>query len=207
MTILSHQMGLYPGTYLAQWLQPILDELGVRTFADLKITMSDDPGMSLPPNKQYRLVVHTADLTRGQLVQLPWDYAYYGLLADEQDVVGAVRASMSIPFFFEPVKIEANEASIDVAMPDGSVIRQHYDAGTVTWTDGGMLRNFRNRHLDRWRDVEKLPHRCIRPRRWPASTLANHRNQAVLAGNEFRGQRGLHYGAKCGHPSPPHDDE
>jgi NTE family protein len=158
MTILTHQMGLYPGTYLAQWLQPILDELDVRTFADLKITMSDDPGMSLPPNKQYRLVVHTSDLTRGQLVQLPWDYAYYGLLADQQDVVGAVRASMSIPFFFEPVKIEANEASIDVAMPDGSVIRQHYDAGTVTWTDGGMLRNFPIGAFDR---VDG------QPARWP----------------------------------------
>jgi NTE family protein len=49
---------------------------------------------------------------------------------------------MSIPFFFEPVVIQANEATIDVVMPDGSSIRQHYDAGTVTWTDGGMLRNF-----------------------------------------------------------------
>ena len=140
--ILTHQMGLYPGTYLAQWLQPILAELGVRTFADLKIDQSDDPGMSLLPDRRYRLVVHASDITRGELVQLPWDYAYYGLPADDQPVVGAVRASMSIPFFFEPVTVKANEASVDVAMPDGSVIRQHYDAGTVTWTDGGMLRNF-----------------------------------------------------------------
>jgi NTE family protein len=140
--ILTRQTGLYPGTYLAQWLQPILGGLGVRTFADLKIDQSDDPDMSLPPDRRYRLVVHVSDITRGELVQLPWDYAYYGLPADEQEVVGAVRASMSIPFFFEPVTIQANEASVDVAMPDGSVIRQHYDAGTVTWTDGGMLRNF-----------------------------------------------------------------
>lgn len=158
MAILTHQMGLYPGTYLAQWLQPILNELDVQTFADLKITMSDDPGMSLPPNKRYRLVVHTSDLTRGELVQLPWDYAYYGLPAEQQDVVGAVRASMSIPFFFEPVKIEASEASVDVTMPDGSVIRQHYDAGTVTWTDGGMLRNFPIGAFDR---VDG------QPARWP----------------------------------------
>ena len=140
--ILIRRAGLYPGTYLAQWLQPILSELGVQTFADLKIDQSADPGMSLPPNRRYRLVVHTSDLTRGELAQLPWDYGYYGLPADEQDVVGAVRASMSIPFFFEPVTIQANEATIDVAMPDGSSTRQHYDAGTVTWTDGGMLRNF-----------------------------------------------------------------
>ena len=140
--ILTRQPGLYTGAYLAEWLQPILTELGVRTFADLKIAQSDDPGMSLPPSKRYRLVVHTSDITRGELAQLPWDYGYYGLPADDQDVVGAVRASMSIPFFFEPVTIQANEAEVDVATPDGSVIRQHYDAGTVTWTDGGMLRNF-----------------------------------------------------------------
>jgi NTE family protein len=141
-SILMHQPGLYPGTYLATWLQPILDELGVRTFGDLKITTSDDPGMSLPPNKQYRLVVHASDITRGELAQLPWDYMYYGLAPDEQQVTGAVRASMSIPFFFEPVTVQAQEADVDVAMPDGSMIKQHWDAGTVTWTDGGMLRNF-----------------------------------------------------------------
>ena len=140
--ILSHRIGLYTGDYLAEWLQPILDELGVRTFADLKITQSDDPGMSLPPNKRYRLVVHTSDITRGELAQLPWDFGYYGLPADEQEVVKAVRASMSIPFFFEPVTVDANEAEVDVTMPDGSVIKQHYAAGSVTWTDGGMLRNF-----------------------------------------------------------------
>lgn len=156
--ILTHRIGLYPGTYLAQWLQPILSELGVQTFADLKIDQSDDPGMSLPPDRRYRLVVHVSDITRGDLVQLPWDYAYYGLPADEQEVAGAIRASMSIPFFFEPVTVHTNETSIDVKMPDGSVIRQHYDAGTVTWTDGGMLRNF---PIDAFDRVDG------QPARWP----------------------------------------
>jgi NTE family protein len=156
--ILTRQPGLYTGDYLAVWLQPILTELGVRTFADLKIDPSDDPGMSLPPSKQYRLVVHVSDITRGELAQLPWDYQYYGLPADEQEVAGAVRASMSIPFFFEPVTIQANEADVDVATPDGNVIHQHYDPGTVTWTDGGMLRNFPIGAFDR---VDG------QPARWP----------------------------------------
>ena len=149
LAILAHRPGLYPGTYLAQWLGPILGGLGVKAFGDLKIGQSDDPGMSLPPDRQYRLVVHTSDITRAQLVRLPWDYRYYGLSADEQDVVGAVRASMSIPFFFEPVTIQTSDADIDVPMPDGSCIRQHYDAGTVTWVDGGMLENFPISAFDR----------------------------------------------------------
>jgi predicted acylesterase/phospholipase RssA len=96
--ILSHRMGLYPGDYLAEWLGPILhDDLGVQTFADLKITPEQDPGMSLPENKRYGLVVHTSDITRGELARLPWDYNYYGHDRDAEDVVGAVRASMSIP--------------------------------------------------------------------------------------------------------------
>jgi NTE family protein len=156
--ILAERIGLYPGTYLGQWLQPILAQLGVRTFADLKIEPADDPGMSLLPSQRYRLVVHTSDITRENLVRLPWDYPYYGLTGDDQEVVGAVRASMSIPFFFEPVTVEAGHAEIDVTMPDGSCVRQSYDAGTVTWVDGGMLRNFPIGAFDRADG---------RPPRWP----------------------------------------
>jgi NTE family protein len=142
-SILSHQMGLYPGDYLAEWLGPILgDDLGVRTFGDLKITLEEDPGMSLPESRRYRLVVHTSDITRGELARLPWDYNYYGHDRDAQEVVHAVRASMSIPFFFEPVTFTALAADVEVPRPGGDSITTHYDGGTVTWVDGGMLRNF-----------------------------------------------------------------
>jgi NTE family protein len=86
--------------------------------------------------------VHASDITRQRLARLPWDYRYYGLASDDQEVVPAVRASMSIPFFFDPVIVDAQAADIDVPLPDGSAVRQHYEAGCVTWIDGGMLRNF-----------------------------------------------------------------
>jgi NTE family protein len=141
--ILLHRMGLYPGDYLAEWLEPILlGELGVQTFGDLKITPADDPGMSLPEDRRYRLVVHTSDITRGELARLPWDYNYYGHDRDTQPVVNAVRASMSIPFFFEPVTFDARPADVEIPLPGGGTISTHYDGGTVTWVDGGMLRNF-----------------------------------------------------------------
>ncbi len=142
--ILTHKTGLYLGDYLAEWLGPILgDKLGVRTFGDLKLTAEDDPGMSMTPGHDYRLVVHTSDITRGQLVHLPWDYPVYGYPdRDTEELIGAVRASMSIPFFFEPVTFEARSAQVSVPAPDGESIVQHYEAGTVTWVDGGMLRNF-----------------------------------------------------------------
>jgi NTE family protein len=147
--VLTHKMGVYDGTFLSTWLEPIMRGLGVQTFADLKLTLKDDPGMSLPESHRYRLLVHTSDVTRGQLVHLPWDYDYYGLDRDSQDVVHAVRASMSIPFFFEPVKVTAQPAKVDVPSPGGGTIATSYAGGTVTWVDGGMLRNFPINAFDR----------------------------------------------------------
>jgi NTE family protein len=148
--ILTHRPGVYSGDYLAQWLRPILnDQLGVHTFGDLRISQEEDPGMSLPVSRRYGLVVHTSDVTRRQLVRLPWDYNFYGQDRDQQDVVEAVRASMSIPFFFEPVTFEALVADVDLPRPGGGSIRTHYDGGSVTWVDGGMLRNFPINAFDR----------------------------------------------------------
>jgi NTE family protein len=148
--ILLSRIGLYNGDYLFEWLGPILrDDLGVTTFADLKLSLVDDPGMSLPAGHDYRLLVHTSDVTRSCLVRLPWDYSMYGHDPDAEDVAGAVRASMSIPFFFEPVRFQAQPAVVDVPTPDGGAVTQRYEGGTVTWVDGGMLQNFPISAFDR----------------------------------------------------------
>ena len=96
-------MGIAKGDYLVEWLGNVLADLGVHTFADLAISDADDPATSLPADKRFRLVVHTSDISRGALVRLPWDYARYGQNPAEMRVVDAVRASMSIPFFFRPM--------------------------------------------------------------------------------------------------------
>jgi len=147
--ILTRRMGLYPGDYLGNWLTPHLQSFGVNTFADLRLSSEEDPGMSLPDGHDYRLVVHISDITRSELVRLPWDYPIYGYGPDDQEVVKAVRASMSIPFFFEPVTFEAQAADVQTPTPDGRTITRHHAAGTVTWVDGGMLRNFPITAFDR----------------------------------------------------------
>ena len=144
--LLLHK-GLFSGNYLVEWLGGILEEIGITTFAQLRI---DDPGSDLPSECSYSLVVHTADITRGKVVRLPWDYPSYGIDADRVRIVDAVRASMSIPFFFEPI-------SVDVAHEvthDGVV----YAPGRVTWVDGGLLSNF---------PVEVFDRSDGRPSRWP----------------------------------------
>ncbi len=120
MVSLIFEKGIYEGKYLKDWLDGMLTDLGKRKFGDLRI---DDPQSSLPP---YRLAVMASDVSRGELCRFPWDYEpKYGLDPDEQLVADAVRASMSIPFFYEPVTLD-------------------YKGGkTTSWlVDGGMLSNF-----------------------------------------------------------------
>jgi NTE family protein len=119
--------GIYRGDYAHQWVCSELESLGVRTFGDLA---TDDE--TLPEERRYSLVVTVADLTRGRLVRLPRDYRrVYGRDPDEQSVADAVRASMSIPFFFRPVSLT-------------SATRL-----TSTLVDGGLLSNFPIDSLDR----------------------------------------------------------
>ena len=129
-------MGLYDGDYLVDWLGSVLKDIGVTHFGDLRL---NDPGADRKwtPAQRYSLVVHVSDITRGKLVRLPWDYSEYGLDADAERIVDAVRASMSIPFFFEPVRFRAPAVAADVAA-DGVAA----EAGRVTWVDGGLLDNF-----------------------------------------------------------------
>ncbi|HVQ50965.1 MAG TPA: patatin-like phospholipase family protein [Mycobacterium sp.] len=129
--------GIYKGDYAHDLVRDQLENLGVRTFGDLAI--DDD---SLPAERRYKLVVTVADVTTGQLVRLPWDYRrVYGLDPDEQSVADAVRASMSIPFFFRPVTLTSSTGL------------------TSTLVDGGILSNF---------PIDSLDRTDRRPPRWPS---------------------------------------
>ena len=124
--------GIYEGTAVREWLGNLLADEGVETFADLR---TDDPDSALAPHQRYRLVVVVADLTHGELIRLPWDYERtYGLDPDRQLVVDAVRASMSIPFFYEPVTLEAADGTRSTLV-DGGVL-SNYPIDTFDRTDG-----------------------------------------------------------------------
>ncbi|OBK38202.1 phospholipase [Mycobacterium sp. 1245111.1] len=130
------QEGIYKGDFAHDWIRAQLRDLGVRTFGDLAV---DDN--QLLPERRYKLVVTVADVTTGQMVRLPWDYRrLYGLDPDEQSVADAVRASMSIPFFFRPVTLKSASGV------------------TSTLVDGGLLSNF---PIDSFARVDN------KPPRWP----------------------------------------
>jgi NTE family protein len=171
--------GIYPTEYLSEWLHSKLDPIDIHTFADLKIT--DDEHSNLPVRQRYRLVVHTADLVRRCLVRLPWDLPWYLFPAeattgiDEQiaaidayPVVDAVRASMSIPFFFQP-------------------FQQTTPQGVCIWVDGGMLENFPITVFDRTDG---------KPSRWPTFGIKLSARPSVQADKGFRSLLGEALGIK-----------
>jgi NTE family protein len=128
--------GIYKGDFAHDWIRSELANLGVHTFGDLAV--DDD---HLLPERRYKLVVTVADVTTGQMVRLPWDYQrLYGLDPDDRPVADAVRASMSIPFFFRPVKLTSTSGL------------------TSTLVDGGLLSNF---PIDSFARVDH------KPPRWP----------------------------------------
>lgn len=116
---LLFEKGIFEGDYLEQWLGELLRAKGVTTFRDLILDRYKDD-----PRYKYRLQVVAADISSGTLLRLPHDIRSYGMAPDDLSVVRAVRMSMSIPLFYEPVQLK-----------DASG-RVHYVV------DGGLLSNF-----------------------------------------------------------------
>ena len=159
LSLLIHR-GIYAGDHLTDWLNGILTEHGVTTFADLRL---DDTGGSRPAGEDHRLVVMASDISAGELRRLPWDYPRYGSVADDVEVATAVRSSMSIPYFYRPIKLHDAEADAD------------------RWfVDGGMLSNFPVGVFDR---------QDGRPPRWPTFgiKLSGRPDAAIGIRNDVRG--------------------
>lgn len=102
------RLGLYKGDTFENWLSVKLKNKGVNVFSDLR---------------PHSLRVIASDLTNGKLMVLPDDLPSYGLNPDSFSVARAIRMSCSLPYFFEPVKLQTNQ-------------------GVSIVVDGGVLSNF-----------------------------------------------------------------
>jgi NTE family protein len=124
------------------WIEAVLSEQGVKTFRDLAV---DDPDSRDPPERRYRLVVRCLDIVQRRVVRLPWDYERYGLDPDAQSVAQAVRASMSIPFVYDPVPIGERDGEPLGLLIDGGLtsgfpvnILDRQDGGPAGWPTFGV---------------------------------------------------------------------
>jgi NTE family protein len=110
-------LGLYEGKYFHAWISGLLAAKNVSKFGDLLNPESTGPA------DRHRLRVIASDVTHRRMLILPTDAPHLGIEPDDMVVADAVRMSMSIPIFFEPVEVsDAN--------------------GEHMIVDGGMLSNF-----------------------------------------------------------------
>lgn len=116
---LIHEKGIYEGDFFENLIRKLLADRNIYTFKDLIIEDSKDN-----PRYRYKLQVIASDLTAGRMLVLPRDIHRFGIDPDNMDVASAVRMSMSIPFFFEPVRLKDSDG------------KDHYIV------DGGILSNF-----------------------------------------------------------------
>ncbi len=120
---LARHHGLAHGEYFRKWLDR---ELREATFKDLKRPPSAGADKT---GDDYRLRMIATDVTNRELLVLPADLVKYRqpggsgpIDPDSFKVADAVRMSMSIPYFFQPVVLDCIETNAPSTIVDGGVL-------------------------------------------------------------------------------------
>jgi len=114
---IGFEYGIYEGEFFENWLEGLLAAKGKTTFGQIKTKYKED-------KYKYKFQAIAADITDRRLLVLPNDLKLFGIKPDEFSISRAVRMSMSIPFFFEPVELRDTSG------------RKHLIV------DGGLLSNY-----------------------------------------------------------------
>jgi len=151
--LIIKNMGLNPGNAFEAWISQKIGENGITTLSDLKKRMADLPELfniadSAPVKAYYtgfKVAVVATDATTKTKVEFPrmaplyWDPA-----KTDVNPASFVRASMSIPFFFEPFTVKNIPSCGDNQNPTWQDMAGYY--GTVPeeikFVDGGLISNF-----------------------------------------------------------------
>ncbi len=131
--------GIYKGDEFLEWIRGLLAEKNVYTFADLHAD-SDEP------KYESRLQVIASDISSRQLLVLPRDAEVLGSRWDALEVATAVRMSMSIPIFFEPVRVSNPKTNHSHVIVDGGMLSNYpvwlfdrADGKVPRWPTFGLL--------------------------------------------------------------------
>lgn len=109
--------GIYKGYYFEKWMEGLLEKKGITTFGQL---ITDDP----EEKYKYKLQVIATDITNKRTLILPHDLKYFGFDPDQFSIARAVRMSMSIPLFFEAIKLKDNNGKENIIV-DGGVLSNY----------------------------------------------------------------------------------
>jgi len=145
---LKKKLGLNPGDDFTQWISQELKKSGINTLDDLlklreqapELLCNGKPVDDLKP----RLAIITSDITTHTKVEFPKMTSLYWQNPKSVNPALLVRASMSIPFFFEPFTLNniPNAGSKNHKTWDDFARYYGEVPATVRFVDGGMLSNF-----------------------------------------------------------------
>jgi NTE family protein len=112
--------GMHSGDYFLNWMREQLAAKQKVTFGDLRNPAGGDD------SRTYRLQVIASDLTAQRMLVLPQDSAKLGIEdPDELEIAEAVRMSMSIPIFFEPVLFKNPQTGDQHMIVDGGLLSNY----------------------------------------------------------------------------------
>jgi NTE family protein len=134
------RQGIHDGSAFLKWFEELLRRKRKHRFRDLR--HPDHPDHE---TYGYRVQVIVSDLTTRQLLVLPRDAKEaLGVEPDELEVAWAVRMSMSIPIFFEPVRWKHPATGKEHVLVDGGMLSNFpvwlFDSdGEPDWPTFGLL--------------------------------------------------------------------
>lgn len=148
--ILKRKLGLNPGSNFETWITKELEKAGVVSLIDLNNFRNLPQGLKHVATGEeitdivVKLAIITSDITTHTKTEFPRMAELYWANPNSISPAKLVRASMSIPFFFEPFEIanipnagnENDEKWYKYARYKGPV------PSKVKFVDGGMLSNF-----------------------------------------------------------------
>ncbi len=146
---LRDKLGLNPGDAFTVWLSEILGKYDIRQLSHLEERLSDIPDLNIRGKgkatyKKALFTIIAADVTTKTKVNFPLMAPLYWKEPLQTNPSVFVRASMSIPFFFEPLLVK----NIPEAGKENSGLwwqKARYSGmvpSEVSFVDGGMLSNF-----------------------------------------------------------------
>ncbi len=162
---LARHHGLAHGETFRTWFD---NELGGATFESVRRN-ENTPDKGGDP---YRLRLIASDVTQHRMLVLPADLSGYKLPGtdcpiepDRFKIADAVRMSMSIPFFFQPVLLESVETGKSCTIVDGGIL-----SNFPVWlfdVDGAVTRPTFGFHLTGGRDVGEGFEHILATLGWP----------------------------------------
>jgi NTE family protein len=88
LTQLVFSLGMYKNDYLESWMDELLTNKNIKTFADLP---------------EGKLKIIASDISYGKMLIFPDDLPRYGMSPADVNISKAVMMSSSMPFFYRPV--------------------------------------------------------------------------------------------------------